>query len=226
MVCVEPVYGIKSRIIRYIRFLRSNIRSMRMPLVIAALFPDIRARILAATFAQPEKQWYLSELAGFLETRPSSLQREVDALSKAGILEQRRDGRRVYLKPDDRSPVFVDLKCLFDKTTGRIPVLRSILEPFGDAVRLAWVYGSIARLEEGSESDVDLLMIGSLGLADLVPALRRAEQTLARPVNPTVFSVQEFTRKARARDHFLSAVLDGPKQFVKGSEHELEAILG
>ena len=209
-----------------IRFLRNNVRMMRTPPVIAALFPDIRARVLAAAFAHPEKQWYLSELAGFLETRSSSLQREVDALSKAGILEQRRDGRRVYLKPDTRCPVFADLKGLFEKTTGMLPVLRAILEPFGDKVLLAWVYGSIARSEEGSESDVDLLTVGSLGLADLLPALRRAEQALARPVNPTVFSLQEFTRRARARHHFLSAVLDSPKQFVKGSEHELEAIVG
>ena len=205
--------------------MRINIRIMRMPPVIAALFPDIRARVLAAAFAQPERQWYLSELAGFLETRPSSLQREVDALSKAGILELRQDGRRVYLKPDTRSPVFVDLKGLFEKTTGLLPVLQAILEPFGDKVLLAWVYGSVARSEEGSESDVDLLTVGSLGLADLLPALRQAERTLARPINPTVFSLREFTRRAGERDHFLSAVLNSPKRFVKGSEHELEAIL-
>jgi hypothetical protein len=84
----------------------------------------------------------------------------------------------------------------------------------------------MARSEESSESDVDLMLIGTVGLSEIVPALRRAEAILGRPVNPTVYSIEEFERKARVHDHFLGRVLSGSKQFVKGSEHELEAITG
>lgn len=77
---------------------------------------------------RPEKQWYLTELAAFLETRPSSLQREIDSLSKAGILEQWRDGRRVYFKADIKSPIFRDLKSLFEKTAGITSVLQQELK--------------------------------------------------------------------------------------------------
>jgi hypothetical protein len=38
--------------------------------------------------------------------------------------------------------------------------------------------------------------------------------------------IEEFGRKARAHDHFLSTVLGGAKQFVKGNERELEEIIG
>ena len=199
---------------------------MRRTPIIIALFPGIRGRILAAMLARPEKWWYLSELSAFLKTGPSSLQREISALTEAGILEERRDGRRVYLKPDTQSPVYLELKGLFDKTEGILPVLKQGIEPFGERIQLAFVYGSMARSAEKSESDVDLLVIGTVGLADLVPALRVAEQTLGRPVNATVFTVEEFGRKAQSHNHFLSTVLGDAKQFVKGSEHELEAILG
>ena len=199
---------------------------MRTSPILEALFPGVRAKVLAATFGQPDREWYLTELARTLDTRPSSLQRELEALSKAGILEQRRDGRRVYLRPDRNSPVFADLKHLLEKTAGVIPVLRSELEPLGETVRLAFLYGSIARSEETSASDVDLMVIGAAGLSDLIPALRSSERVLGRPVNPTVYSVKEFQQKARSRDHFLTTVLRETKQFVKGSEHELEAIAG
>lgn len=199
---------------------------MRRSLLITALFPGIRGRILAATLARPEKRWYLSELSAFLKTQPSSLQREINALKGAGILEEWRDGRRVYLKPDTRSPVFLDLKGLFDKTEGTIPVLKQIIEPFGERIQLAFVYGSMARSEEASGSDVDLLIVGTVSLSDLIPLLRLAERSVGRPVNPNVYSSAEFSQKARGRDHFLSTVLRGAKQFVKGSEHELEAIVG
>ena len=199
---------------------------MRRSPIIDALFPEIRGKILAATLTRPEKSWYLSELSSFLHTQPSSLQREIDALSKAGILEQWRDGRRVYLKPDVLSPAFSDLKNLFDKTAGLVPVLQHVLEELGDGIQVAFLYGSMARSEESSESDVDLMLIGTVGLSEIVPALRRAEVILGRPVNPTVYSIEEFERKARVHDHFLGRVLSGSKQFVKGSEHELEAITG
>jgi predicted nucleotidyltransferase len=199
---------------------------MRRSPIIDALFPEIRGKILAATLTRPEKSWYLSELSSFLHTQPSSLQREIDALSKAGILEQWRDGRRVYLKPDVLSPAFSDLKNLFDKTAGLVPVLQHALEELGDGIQVAFLYGSMARSEESSESDVDLMLIGTVGLSEIVPALRRAEAILGRPVNPTVYSIEEFERKARVHDHFLGRVLSGSKQFVKGSEHELEAITG
>jgi len=64
--------------------------------VLDALFPAIRQQILAATLLEPEKWWYLTELASHLGTSPSSLQRELGALTRSGLLEHRQDGRRTY----------------------------------------------------------------------------------------------------------------------------------
>jgi predicted nucleotidyltransferase len=192
--------------------------------IVNALFPGTRGKILTAAFGQPDKEWYVSELAEFLHTQSSSLQREVDALHAAGVLEQRRDGRRLYLKPDRQSPVFSDLKSLFDKTAGLIPLLQREMEDFGESIRIAFVYGSVARSEETSASDVDLMIVGSIGLSDMVPVLRRAEKLLGRPINPTVYSSKEFQKKLLEHDHFLTSVIKKQKTFVKGGLHELAAI--
>ena len=199
---------------------------MRISPILEALFPEVRAKVLAAVFGQPDREWYLTELARTLKTQPSSLQRELEALSKAGILEQRRDGRRVYVKPDKNSPVFADLRGLLEKTAGVIPVLRSELETLGESIRLAFVYGSVARSEETSVSDIDLMVVGKAGLSDLIPALRNSERILGRPVNPSVYSSEEFQERVRSEDHFLTTVLKGTKQFVKGGEDELERVAG
>jgi predicted nucleotidyltransferase len=199
---------------------------MRTSPILDALFPPVRTGMLAAIFAQPGREWYLTELARFLHTQPSSLQREVNALTKAGILQQRLDGRRVYLKADDGSPVFAELKSLLEKTAGVVPVLQQELDPLRSRIRLAFLYGSMARSVETSESDIDLLVVGEVGLADLLPALRRSEKRLGRPVNPTIYSLREFRKKSRGHDHFLTAVLQGARQFVKGDERELERAAG
>jgi DNA-binding transcriptional ArsR family regulator len=85
---------------------------------IDALFPETRKQVLAATLTRPEKWRYLSEIAAFLRTTPSSLQREFAAVVQGGILEQRRDGRRIYFKAETRSPIFLDLHSIFEKTVG------------------------------------------------------------------------------------------------------------
>jgi predicted nucleotidyltransferase len=193
---------------------------------LTALFPTVRGEILAATLTQPDKWWYLSELAQFLRTTPSSLQRDLKALVDGGILEQRREGTRAYVKADTRSPLFADLHGLVEKTAGLLPTLRRLLEQFDTRVDVAFVYGSIARGEEHATSDVDLLVIGTVGLAELAPALRKVEEQLGREVNVTSYSQAEFRTKVGGGDHFLTEVLRGSKQFVKGGQRDLDEVVG
>jgi len=207
--------------------LRNNIRIMRKTRpILDSLFPTVRQGVLAATLTRSEKWWYLSELADFLHTRPSSLQRELSSLKQTGILRQRQDGRRTYFKAETRSPIFPELRSIFEKTVGLIPTLRVVFRPCASKITCAFVYGSIARREEHASSDVDLMVIGDVGLGDLAPSLRKAEKRLGREVNVTNYSAAEFHKKVAERDHFLTTVLKGSLQFVKGERHDLDAVAG
>jgi len=193
-------------------------------LALDSLFLGVRQGVLAATLTRPEKWWYLSELAEFLNTRPSSLQRELISLERSGILQQRKDGRRTYFKAETRSPIFRELRSIFEKTVGLIPALRVALQPFANKIICAFIYGSVARREERATSDVDLMVIGHLGIAELAPSLRKAEARLGREVNVTNYSVDEFRKKVSQGDHFLATVLKGSLQFVKGEPRDLDAV--
>jgi len=138
----------------------------------------------------------------------------------------RREGTRAYFKAETQSPVFRDLQQLFKKTAGLAPILEQILKPFGIKIQCAFIYGSVARSREQAMSDVDLMVVGRTGLADLSPTLRKAEELLGREVNVTVYSPEEFRKKIKSRDHFLTAILRTRKKFVKGSQNDLERIIG
>lgn len=206
--------------------MRNTVRNMRKHAILGSLFPHVRQGVLAATLTQPDKWWYLSELADRLGTSPSSLQRELSSLVASGILVQRREGTRVYFKAETRSPVFPELRRLFEKTAGLVPLLEQMLKPFGDKIACAFVYGSVARGQEHALSDVDLMVVGRAGLADLSPALRKAEAHLGREINVTAYSSREFREKVKSRDHFLATVLRGRKQFVKGDQNGLDKVVG
>jgi predicted nucleotidyltransferase/AraC-like DNA-binding protein len=199
---------------------------MRKSSILDTLFPEVRQEILAATLLAPEKSWYLSELAAHLETSPSSLQRELEALAGSGILERKQDGRRTYYRAQTASPVFQELRALFSKTAGIVPLLNSELARFGGKIKWAAVYGSMARGEEQTQSDIDLLIVGPVGMPELLPALRKVEQQFRREVNVTRYSESEFLAKRRGRDHFLNSVLEGKLITIAGSLDELEKAAG
>jgi len=179
-----------------------------------ALLPKTRQRILAATLMQPEKAWYASELAQRLGVPSSSLQRELQDLTEAGILKTHKQGRMVYYQANRESPVFPDLRGLLLKTAGLVDVLAHALKPVASKVTTAFVYGSIAAGSEASESDIDLMVVGEVSPQDLALPLRRARESLGREINPTVYTSEEFERKRVANDHFLSQVLDKPRLLV------------
>jgi DNA-binding transcriptional ArsR family regulator len=198
---------------------------MRKVRPLDSLFPRTRREVLATLYRDTARQWYLSDLARHLTVKPSSLQRELARLVAAGILRRRADGNRIYYAAETESPIFNDLHGLFLRTAGLRDVLAARLEPFRGSVDVAFVYGSVARKDEHAASDVDLMIIGRIGLAELAPALKDAEQTLLRPVNPSVYTANEVAEKLAARHHFLTAVMSGDKLFVLGTKDDLATSL-
>jgi predicted nucleotidyltransferase len=191
---------------------------MRKIRTLDALLPKTRQGILAATLVQPEKAWYVSELARRMGVPASSLQRELHDLSEVGILKTYRQGRMVYYQANTDSPVFSDLRGLLIKTAGFVDILARALKPLAARLRTAFVYGSVAAGSEQSDSDVDLMVVGQVSPKDLALPLRRARELLGRNINPTVYTPDEFDKKRAASDPFLKQVLGRPKLFVLGKQ--------
>lgn len=196
---------------------------MRKDAFLDALMPPTRQGILAATFLQSGKWWYMSELASHIGTRVSSLQREIEALVRAGILDKRVDGRRTYVKANENSPIFPELRGLMEKTSGLIPLLTEAAARFKGKVKWAFVYGSIALGKESAASDVDVMLVGDVSTMDIVPVFRRVEKVVGRRINETIFSERDFMDSLN-KNHFLRNVMRGNKIVLKGSMDELAAV--
>ena len=191
-----------------------------------ALFPSTRQAVLAATVLHPDKWWYLSDLARHLGLTPSSLQRELKALVEVGILNRRTEGRQVYFKPNPDCPILPELKGIMTKTAVLTDVLRFALQSVSDSIQCAFVFGSVARAEEFSASDVDLFILGTVSLADLSLALKGIQEKLGSTVNPAVYTPLEFADKISAGHHFLLTVLHDEKLFIIGDEDDLATASG
>jgi predicted nucleotidyltransferase len=115
--------------------------------------------------------------------------------------------------------VYPDIRNLVLKTTGLTNVLRRALQH--PDVQAAFVFGSVASETAGPESDIDLMVVGDIGLRRVANLLSGMAARLGREINPHVLTAEEFARRKRTADHFISSVLATPRLFVVGSEHEL-----
>lgn len=198
---------------------------MRKTNPINALFPKVRQNILAATLLQPEKWWFISELADYLGTSPSSLQRELESLTMSGILQSRRDGNRLYFQAETDSPIFAPLQELMDQTIGIIEQIKELITGFSEKINIGFIYGSVARGEENTQSDVDVILIGNVKLSEISTLLRDLERKFNREINVNCYSLEEFQNKIHAENHFLTSVISGKKIFLLGNENVLEQII-
>lgn len=188
------------------------------------LFGRSMRAVLGLLFSHPERAFYLREIARAAGTSPSSLQRELAALTAAGLIVREARGHQVYFRANPDSPLFDELRGIVVKTFGVADVLRSALAPLASAIRTAFIYGSLARGEARPESDVDVMVVGDPAFAAVVERLRPAEAALGRSVNPTVYPAVEFSEKAAAGNAFLATVLGEPKIFLIGDERELREL--
>ena len=192
--------------------------------VTRGLFGRTRTALLSLLYGHPDETYYLRQLVRETGAGNGAIQREVKQLSDAGLIVRKIVGRQILYQANRKSPVFSELRGLLLKTSGVRDVLRHALAPLKNRVRLAFVYGSIATHQERAASDVDLMIVGDVDLGEVSSALSGAEKVLRREINPSVYPLNEFQMKIRAKSHFLTSVLQRKKLFIVGSENDLREL--
>lgn len=192
-------------------------------MALSKLFPKTRAEIFRLLFEDPAKESHLRDLAREAGLSPAALQRELASLASSGLILSRRDGNRHYFKANTDHPWYADIHGLVSKTTGMVPALKNALAPLG-GIDFAFVFGSVATGSTSTSSDVDLLILGSVGLRKLTPALRGLSQTFSRELNPYCMTTEEWRQKCRKGDTFARRVMHEPKIWLKGDTNVFGAM--
>jgi predicted nucleotidyltransferase len=181
-----------------------------------------RAEIFRLLLSGTGEELHVREIERRSGLNDSTLRQELRKLVRLDLVQSRRDSNRVYYRAKTESPLYPEIRNLVLKTSGLSDVLKSALTD--KRIRVAFVFGSIARGEEKAGSDVDLMVIGQLGLRDLSRLLSGIEEKIGREVNPHVLREEEFRKRIRAKEHFVSSVMETLKIFIIGSQRELEAM--
>jgi predicted nucleotidyltransferase len=184
----------------------------------------LRAKLLAWFSVHPDESFFTRQLASLLQEYPGNISRELATLERAGVVLRQSRGLQKYYRLDPDCPFSNELRGIFVKTLGLATPLRQALEPIKSRLSFAFVYGSFARGEQRANSDIDVMVVGTAGVRPVASALAKVQRDLGREVNATVYSPGEFKQRAKAGDHFITAVLQEPRVFLWGGEDDVQAM--
>jgi uncharacterized protein len=188
------------------------------------LFGKARRAVLSVLFGNADRAFYTRELARSTGLGMGALQRELVALSEAGIIERTKQGNHIFFRANTACPIFQELKGIVAKTVGFGDTLQRALAPLAERIRWAFIHGSTAKGTETASSDVDVLVVGDAAFEEVVSALYETQEKTGREINPTVYGVDEFLQKVKQGHHFLTTVMGEPKIFLIGEEDELQRL--
>ena len=190
----------------------------------SVLFGKTRRAVLSLLFSHPDRSFYLRQIVRTANTGSGAVQREISQLTSAGIIQKTISGKQVYYQVDRNCPIHDELKGLIIKTSAIGDTLRTGIFLIKDQIKVAFVFGSAARGDFQSQSDIDLMVIGDVSFEQISTVLMPVQDQLKREINPNVYPVSEFKRKLAKGHHFLSSILSEKKFFLIGNENELRRL--
>lgn len=182
-----------------------------------ALFTTTQQQVLALLYGSPHRSFYTKEILRMTGMGVATIKRELDRMLASGILTMTPIGNQHHYQANPQCPLYTDLVSIVSKTLGVVAILHQALAPLSERIAWAFVYGSVASGRESSASDVDVLVIGDVGFAEVAAALYSVQGVLGREVNPKIYSRSEWKKKVAAGDAFIEEVLSKPRMDVIGS---------
>jgi hypothetical protein len=174
-----------------------------------------QAELLTLLLLHPDTEYSITEMSAKLGVPLTTVQREVNRFSQAGLILERRVGRTRVVSANPASRYTQPLTELLSLSFGPHVVIR---DEFADIPAVGvGIYGSWAARYDGvagpPPADVDVLVVGEASRADIYDAAERAEQRIGFPVNVTLSSP---ARWAAASDALIQQIRSSPVVWVTG----------
>ena len=179
-----------------------------------------QGKILHLFFKDPDKEYFLREIARELGQEPGFFQASLDILVSDGLLVDERRANLRFFKLNKNHPLYEEIKRIISKTLGIEAKLKELVGSL-EGVECAFIFGSIAKSREYSKSDIDLLLIGEAKEDPLIEKVKPIEEELKREVNYHIYSKEEFIKKVQEKNDFITRILSEPIIILKGTPYEL-----
>ena len=187
-----------------------------------ALFSKVQRCVLGLLYGNPDRSFYANELFRLAGSGTGAVVRELTKLTVSGLVTVKKIGNQKHYQANRDAPIFDELRGIVLKTFGMADVLRQGLLPISGKITVAFIYGSVAKGTDTTQSDIDVLLMGDDSTyREVYSALMTVERQLGRKINPSVYNKKDMLRKLKENNSFLTRIMTQSKIFLIGSEREL-----
>lgn len=175
-------------------------------------------RVLAATLTQPTKTFTLKDLLDRAGAGRGSAQQQIDRLVRSGVLkEEPRRGRQRSIGANPDHFLYPELRAIARKTFGLVDPIREALAAYVDRIEEAFIFGSVASEQDTGDSDIDLMIIGSVDPLDLFPVSTMLREMLGRKVHFNVYDHAEWLNLVKT-DPVIKRIAASPRLKIISNE--------
>ena|SRR5579885_1400937 len=167
-------------------------------------------RVLTYFFTNPSQRLHLRDIANRLDVDPANLSREMKRLLGEGLFLAETKGRLKIYFLNRSYPLYKEISSIIFKTEGVEGALREAMKDV-KGIKSSCLFGSFAAGQSDSQSDIDLLIVGSPDMEDIGDRIAVLEKRLGRPIQYRVFSQDEFDRRKVAKDPLIGDILRHPR---------------
>jgi len=176
----------------------------------------LKARLLQTLVLNPSVAYHLRGLAAAAGVESGNASKTLRALIAAQFVKAVPDARGMRYQANQASAVFEPLHELFLRAGQFMADLKSVAEQLpADQVL---VFGSVAKGTERPDSDVDVLVVGTLSGIEAQAAFKPVGRKHRRQINAVTITHESLTAKLADGADFWCDVMQGPVIVLKGEK--------
>lgn len=196
--------------------------------MIDALFGSkTRVKLLHLFLNNPNRAFYVREITRKIDEQINSVRRELANMLSIGIIQSESQSdasnNRLYYEVNQAYQHYEPLRAIFGDTSSTAVAAESPsdwskrLKALGD-VRLALLAGQLVR---GSQTDVDVLLIGSINKTQAKKFIKEMEDEEGKSLNYTIMSYEDFYYRLSIKDRFVTDIINNKFTLLQDTEHIL-----
>ncbi len=175
-----------------------------------------RVKLLSLFLNNPNRPYYVREITRKVDEQINSVRRELSNLLAIGIIRSESNNNKLYYEVNQQYQFYAPLRAIFTNVATDEPDLHETREDTETVkklrstgnIKLAFQTGTFVREHA---SGTDLFIMGDVNRTRVAKLVAEMEQELAREINYTVMSPEEYDYRRRLNDRFLSGVLNAKK---------------
>lgn len=178
--------------------------------------------ILKLFFLNAAKTFYHNEIARKIGASTSTVSKELEILHSLGIITKSKKGNMSLYQINKEGIIYDELRKIFLKYELFDEIISRELDRFD--INFALIFGSFAKGTENENSDIDLLIIGSIPEEHVLESVSNLEDKTGREINFVRWTQEEFYQKTKEKSSLLQNIQKNPKIMVIGNEEEFTRV--